>query len=175
MFVSFQDLPSTARIWIYQANRPLTPAEEAAVQPLLQQFATDWTSHGRALQASAAFLYHQFLVIGLDEKVADASGCSIDASVRFVQGLEERLGITLLEKSTLAFLLDGQVHQLDRRELRAAVTDGRLQADTPYFDATITSHAALQKGWPAPASATWLQRYFPVAHSKDIPEGYNAA
>jgi hypothetical protein len=175
MFVQFEYLPPTARIWIYQANRPLTPAEEAAVQPLLRHFATDLTSHGRALQASAAFLYHQFLVVGLDENVADASGCSIDASVRFVHELEARLGITLLEKSNLAFLLGGQVCQLDRRELRAAVADGRLQPDTPYFDATITTHAELQHRWPAPATATWLKRYFPAPATNGVPEGYNAA
>ncbi|MBO3272589.1 hypothetical protein [Hymenobacter defluvii] len=160
MYVSFDQLPPEARIWIYQANRPLTDTELARVQPALAQFATAWTSHGRTLHASAAILHHQFLVIGLDEAVADASGCSIDASVRFVRDLEAALGVELLEKSRLAFLVDGEVRLLDRRELRTAVAEGQLRPDTLYFDNTIARHAQLAQAWPAPAAETWLARYF---------------
>lgn len=160
MYVPFEQLPASARIWIYQANRPLAPTELAAMQPVLQQFANDWTSHGRSLAASAAVLHQQFLVIGLDEAVADASGCSIDASVRFVQALEQQLGITLLEKSRLAFEVDGQIVLLDRRELREAVANGQLRPETPYFNATVAQKAQLQSGFPGPASASWLARYF---------------
>ncbi|KAA9331272.1 hypothetical protein F0P96_13535 [Hymenobacter busanensis] len=161
MYVSFDQLPPEARIWIYQADRPLTEAELAAVEPALAQFAADWTSHGRTLHASAAFLHRQFLVIGLDEAAADASGCSIDASVRFVRGLEQQLGVHLLAKETLAFLgADGQVHLLDRRDLRQAVAEGRLQPDTLYFDNTVARRQQIGTAWPAPAATTWLRRYF---------------
>lgn len=160
MYVPFSDLPDSARIWIYQADRPLTTAEVAAVQPALHHFADEWTSHGRNLQASAEIFHQQFLIIGLNEAVADASGCSIDASVRFVRGVEDALGVSLLEKSRMAFLVDGQVRLLDRRELKAAVADGRLQSSTPYFDATVARKAELQTSFPAAANQTWLSRYF---------------
>ena len=160
MFVSFQELPPSARVWIYQASRPLTAAELAAIEPVLAQFAAEWTSHGRMLRASAAFFHGQFLVVGLDEAVADASGCSIDASVRFVRSLEEHLGVSLLEKSHLAFLVDGQVQLLDRRDLRQAVASGQIQPDTPYFDNTIAQNGKLTAAWPAPAAQTWLAKYF---------------
>ncbi|GAB2459849.1 hypothetical protein GCM10011375_09920 [Hymenobacter qilianensis] len=160
MFVPFEELPPSARVWIYQADRPLTDTELAAVEPALAQFAAEWTSHGRMLRASAAFRHGQFLVLGLDEAVAGASGCSIDASVRFVRSLEEQLGLNLLEKSHLAFLVDGQVQLLDRRELRQSVATGQLQPDTPYFDNTIAQHGKLAAAWPAPAAHTWLAKYF---------------
>lgn len=160
MFVPFEELPPSARVWIYQADRPLMGTELAAVEPALAQFAAEWTSHGRMLRASAAFRHGQFLVLGLDEEVAGASGCSIDASVRFVRGLEEQLGVSLLEKSHLAFLINGQVQLLDRRELRQAVATGQLQPETPYFDNTIAQHGKLAAAWPAPAVQTWLAKYF---------------
>jgi hypothetical protein len=160
MYVAFDQLAPQARIWIYQASRPLAPEEIIPALPRLAQFAEEWTSHGRTLLASAEFLHRQFLVIGLDETVAGASGCSIDASVRFVRQLEEQLGVQLLEKSRLAFLRDGEVWLLENRELRAAVADGRLTADTFYFDNTLLTNEQLQQKWPAPASETWLSRYF---------------
>ena len=160
MYVSFDQLPPTARVWIYQASRPLAPEEIIPVLPALAQFAEEWTSHGRTLLASAEFLHRQFLVLGLDESVAGASGCSIDASVRFVRELEARLGVELLEKSRLAFLSDGEVWLLENRNLRAAVADGRLTADTFYFDNTLLTKGELDDKWPAPAGQTWLARYF---------------
>ncbi|GGG40635.1 hypothetical protein [Hymenobacter glacieicola] len=160
MYVPFNELPASARLWIYQANRPFTDAELVALEPALRKFAADWTSHGRTLAASAQILHRQFLVIGLNEAVADASGCSIDASVRFVRSIEEQLGLQLLDKSRLAFLAQEQLLLLDRRELRAAVTAGRVQATTLYFDNTISTVGQLRTAWPAPAASTWLARYF---------------
>lgn len=161
MFVAFHELPATARVWIYQASRPLTDAELTAVQPALQQFSEAWTSHGRTLRASAEFRHRQFLVIGLDEAVADASGCSIDASVRFVRELEAALGLQLLAKEQMAFLgPDGQVQLVPRRELKQAVQEGRLRPDSPYFDNTVAQRGTLETAWPAPAATTWLARYF---------------
>ena len=160
MNVAFEQLPPSARIWIYQASRPLTAAEQAAAAPALAQFAAAWTSHGQQLQAAAAFRHDLFLLIGLDEAVAGASGCSIDASVRFVQELEQALGATLLDKSRLAFGRDGNIRQFPLAQIRAAVAAGDVRDDDLYFNNTLTIKAELQANWPAPAAATWLKRYF---------------
>ena len=160
MYVAFDQLPPGARVWIYQASRPLAPAETAAVLPRLARFAEEWTSHGRALQASGTVLHQQFLVLGLDEGVAGASGCSIDASVHFVAQLEQLLGVALLEKSRLAFLHGDAVQLLGRGELKAAVAAGELRLTTEYFDNTLATKGELATSWPRPAGETWLARYF---------------
>ncbi|HEX8328038.1 MAG TPA: hypothetical protein VF629_10895 [Hymenobacter sp.] len=160
MYVSFDQLPPTARVWIYQASRPLAGPDIVAVLPSLARFAEDWTSHGRSLLASAEFLHQHFLVIGLDEGVAGASGCSIDASVRFIAQLEQHLNVELLDKSRLAFLQDGAVRLLSRTELKAAVAKGTIGADTFYFDNTLATKGELDTRWPRPAGQTWLARYF---------------
>lgn len=160
MYVAFSQLPPQARVWVYQASRLLDEGEILPLLPRLAAFAESWTSHGQQLAASAEFLHRQFLVIGLDEAVAGASGCSIDASVRFMQELEQRLGVTLLEKSRMAFLVRGQVQLLSRPELRAAIAAGQLTADTLYFNNTLATKRELDAQWPAPAGQTWLASYF---------------
>ncbi len=171
MYVAFDQLPSTARVWIYQASRLLTGPEIVAVLPGLARFAEEWTSHGRTLHASAEFLHQQFLVIGLDEGVAGASGCSIDASVRFVAQLGQQLGVELLEKSRLAFMRDGAVHVLNRDELKAAVASGTVGPDTYYFDNTLATKGELDARWPHPAGQTWLARYFGQEAKNRLPAG----
>ena len=160
MYVAFDQLPATARVWIYQASRPFTSEETVSILPGLARFAEEWTSHGRSLLASAAVLHEHFLVLGLDEAVAGASGCSIDASVRFVAQLERQLGLELLEKSRLAFVQNGQVQLLDRRELKNATASGAVAPDTLYFDNTLATKSELDTLWPRPAGQTWLVRYF---------------
>jgi hypothetical protein len=160
MHVAFDQLPATARVWIYQAARPLTEPEVVTALPLLAHFSAEWTSHGRNLLASAEVLHQQFLVIGLDEGVADASGCSIDASVRFVAQLEQRFGVELLDKSRLAFLQNGVVQLLKHNEIKAAVAAGTVGPDTFYFDNTLATKGELDTHWPRPAAETWLARYF---------------
>jgi hypothetical protein len=166
MFVLFDQLPATARVWIYQASRPFTSEETVRIAPDLARFAEEWTSHGRSLLASAVVLHQQFLVLGLDEAVAGASGCSIDASVRFVAQLEQHLGLELLDKSRLAFVWQGQVQLLDRRALKAATASGAVAPDTPYFDNTLATKGELDSHWPRPAQATWLARYFGTMEKK---------
>ncbi|WP_201978022.1 hypothetical protein [Hymenobacter rubidus] len=160
MYVAFDQLPPEARVWVYQASRLLTGPEVVTVLPSLAHFAEEWTSHGRSLHASAEFLHQHFLVIGLDEGVAGASGCSIDASVRFVAQLEQRLGVELLDKSRLAFLENGQVQLLKRSEVKAAIIAGTVGPDTFYFDNTVATKGELDSQWPRPAGQTWLARYF---------------
>jgi hypothetical protein len=169
MYVAFDQLPPETRVWIYQASRPLTAPEIMSVLPDLARFAEEWTSHGRTLHASAEFLHQHFLVIGLDERIAGASGCSIDASVRFVAQLEQQLGVELLEKSRLAFLHNGAVQLLQRGELKAAVAGGTVNPDTFYFNNTIATKAELDTRWPQPAGQTWLARYFGQEENNRVP------
>ena len=158
--MAFDKLPARARVWIYQANRPLAEAEIVALLPRLAAFTAQWASHGQPLMAAAQVLHRQFLVIGLDEAVAGASGCSIDASVRFVQELEQTLGVGLLDKSRMAFLDNGELRLLTRPELRAAIAAGQVGPGTLYFNNTLTTKGELDAHWPAPAAQTWLAGFF---------------
>lgn len=167
MNTTFDDLPPAARVWIYQADRALTDAELAAVAPHLARFAAEWTSHGADLCAVAEFRHRQFLLIGLDEAVAGASGCSIDASVRFVRELETALSVRLLDKDCLAFDGPDGPALLDRRALKAAVAAGTVGPATLYFDNTVATKAEVDARWPAPAGRTWLARYF--APAAEVP------
>ena len=82
-------MPDTARLWIYQAERKLTPNELKFVEDSTSKFLEAWTAHGNELRASHKLSHDQFLVIALDEGAGGASGCSIDASVNHVRRLEK--------------------------------------------------------------------------------------
>jgi len=160
MYIPFDKLPQHARLWIYQANRPLTAAEQAEIKPLLERFAIDWSSHGKELQASAKLLHDQFLVLANNETATAASGCSIDTSVNFVRELEQRLQLSFFDRTQLAFLKEGHVELIPMQELKDRVAAGDIDKHTLYFDTLVNTYGELQQAWPRPAGASWLSRYF---------------
>ena len=160
MYIPFNELPPHARLWIYQADRPLTEAEQAEIKPLLQRFAAEWSSHGTGLQASAELLHHQFLVLANNETAAAASGCSIDKSVAFVRELEQQLRVTFFDRTRLAFLKAGAVELVPMQELKSKVSAGEIDENTLYFDTLVNNYGELQEAWPKPAGNSWLSRYF---------------
>lgn len=160
MYIPFDELPPQARVWIYQASIPLTAAEQAEIAPLLQAFATEWSSHGKGLQSSAALLHDRFLVLANNEDATAASGCSIDASTRFVRELEQQFSVSFFDRTQLAFLKDGEVESVTMSQLKDKVAAGVINRDTLYFDTLVNTYGALQTDWPKQAQHSWLSRYF---------------
>ena len=109
MIVPFEKLPETSRIWIYQADRAFTADEVRSVKEALDAFLSQWTAHGADLYAGYLMPYDRFIVIGLDQGAHAASGCSIDASVHFIQQLEARFGVVLLDRMNVTFKQGDQI------------------------------------------------------------------
>jgi hypothetical protein len=162
MYVPINQLPETARVWVYQAGRTFNAAEAELVEAHLRAFCECWAAHGQPLHGGFALLEDRFLVLAVNEDASLPSGCSIDSSVQMLRELSARLGgIELLDKSLIPYQLpDGSVGTIPRVELRAAVADGRLQPQTPVFDTLVATVGALRTDWVRPAAQTWLARYF---------------
>ena len=57
MHVAFEEMPETARLWIYQADRPFTEKEKEYVQSETAAFLEAWAAHGADLSSSHTILY----------------------------------------------------------------------------------------------------------------------
>ena len=103
MHVKFDNLPDDSRIWIYPSNRPFSKTELETLTLDLSQFLSQWTAHNQNLQAGFELPYNRFIIIGINQQTVQASGCSIDSSIRFIQEVESKYGITLLDKMNVTF------------------------------------------------------------------------
>ncbi len=103
MFVPFENLPESSRVWIYQANRSFTEEEQEEIKQKLQVFIEQWTAHGANLKASYEIRYKRFIILGLDQKMNSATGCSIDESVRFIQQPGKDYNVDLLDKMNVSY------------------------------------------------------------------------
>src|SRR5690606_19854997 len=106
MLVDFNTLPEESRIWIYQSNRSFTEEEIEQLHSKLDVFIENWTAHGSDLQAGYLINYKRFIIIGLNQNISKASGCSIDASVHFIQQLEKEYQVDLMDKMNVSYKQD---------------------------------------------------------------------
>ena len=159
----FASFPESARVWIYQADRALTPYEVHSLTPVLQQFAQQWTAHKLALRADAAILHSYFLVLVVDENVHDASGCSIDSSVKFVKEIGTQLSIDFFNRLNAVVQREQQFELLSSNALREAINSGYVNAQTMVFNNLVNTLTELRKEWLLPLEQTWMKRYLAVA------------
>ncbi|TAE31662.1 MAG: hypothetical protein EAZ91_07020 [Cytophagales bacterium] len=160
MYTPFSQLPDSARLWVYQANRPLTDAEVSQIDASLQPALSQWAAHGQPLLASAQMVANRFVVIAVDEGHNLPSGCSIDASTHFLKQIGGQLGADFFDRSAAYRDSDGAVQTLPLPKIKEAVLDGRLTPETTVFNTLVNTKADFAQNWLKPAHQTWLNRYF---------------
>ncbi len=160
MLIPFEKLNDQSRIWIYQSDRPFTEIENDFILKKTELFLAEWTAHGHSLQAGVQIVYNQFIIIGLNEAINEASGCSIDSSVNYIRELGKKLNIDLLEKSKVTIKNNASVTLVDFTNIKKIVSDGDISADTEVFNNAIVSKQELKSNWIIPAGDSWLKRYF---------------
>lgn len=160
MFVEFDQLDETARIWIYQSDRKLTEEEQQLIQNTGEAFITQWTAHGKGLKGSIRLFYDRFLVLAVDENFNQASGCSIDASVYFIKELENQFSINFFDRTKIAFLHDGEIFIEDMLQLKEKIQNGHINGHHKTFNNHITTKAEMNHSWITSVEESWLKRYF---------------
>lgn len=161
MYVDFDKLPQEARIWVYQTNRQLTDNEAINIENYLKPAVNQWAAHGAALLASATILHKRFIIIGLDQNMNAASGCSIDASTRWFKELGEALNVDFFDRSQ-AYLEGDEIKTFSVFQAKKAVENGLISPETVIFNnTTLATLGDLKTKWQIKAiDAPTLKRFF---------------
>lgn len=160
MLVPFKNLPETARIWIYQSNRSFTEQEVQETGQKLSAFLEHWTAHGAELEAAYEIRYRRFIIIGLNQQVSAASGCSIDTSVHCIQQLEKDYEVDLLDKMNVSFRQNDAIVYQTLKEFRKSVKQKAVTKDTVVFNNLAANKEEYQTSWEVPAAESWHGRFF---------------
>ncbi|HET8735904.1 MAG TPA: ABC transporter ATPase [Pricia sp.] len=159
MLTDFKTLPETSRIWIYQADRSFTSEELEEIHREMDAFLKEWTAHGSQLQAGYEIPYKRFIVIGLDQSQASASGCSIDASVRFIQHLEKKYQVILLDKMNVSYKQGEYIAYKSLADFKKMAKQRAVSKNTVVFNNLVNNKAEYEEHWEVPASESWHARF----------------
>lgn len=160
MLMPFETLPPESRIWIYQSNRAFEAIELEEIQQALTAFLNKWTVHGSDLRAGFIIPYNRFIIIGLDQDHNAASGCSIDASVHFIQELESRFNVDLLDRMNVTFYQGDQIVYKPLTEFRKMAKSKAVSESTLVFNNLVNNKHEFEHFWKVPASESWHNRFF---------------
>lgn len=160
MYVPFDEMPYSSRIWVYQSDRPFAKDEITWIENKLKAFCDGWNTHGQHMATSFDIVLNQVIVLSVDERNFPASGCSIDSSVRVLREIEERLGVNLLDAGKIAVLNHDTVSVSKLSSIKAEVLAGNILPESKVIDPTVSKKEDLMEKWIITAKDSWLKRYF---------------
>ncbi|MBQ0786747.1 MAG: ABC transporter ATPase [Oceanihabitans sp.] len=159
MLVEFNTLPEESRVWIYQANRSFTEKEIEEISNKLNVFVENWAAHGADLQAGYDIVYKRFIVIGLNQDMNHATGCSIDASVSFIQQLEKDYNVDLMDKMNVSYKQGEFIAYKTLIDFKKMAKDKAVSKNTIVFNNLVNTVAEFKENWEVPASESWHSRF----------------
>jgi hypothetical protein len=132
------------------------------MEDMLQDFVTNWKSHGTPVKGFANLFFGRFIVLMADESATGVSGCSTDSSVHLIKAIEKKYNVELFNRQLLAFILHDKIEQLPMAQVQYAITNKFINEKSLYFNNTITTKQQLETEWIVPAVETWLRKMFNV-------------
>jgi hypothetical protein len=160
MYIPFDNLPEDSKIWIYPSNRKFSEEEVAEIEKDLGEFLNNWSAHGSELEASFVIKYNRFIIIALNQEVHPATGCSIDSSVAFIQNLEQKYSVDLLDKMNVSFKQGEFITYKTLIDFKKLAKDKSVSEHTIVFNNLVNTIEEWKENWEVPANESWHSRFF---------------
>lgn len=159
MFIPFEKMPDYARVWVYQTDKNLSDAEFIYVQETLEAQVNQWAAHGVPLVGSVKIFHNRFMVVAVDEVQNQASGCSIDASTRWLKELGAEMNLNFFDRS-IAFIHEDAIQSVEMLKIKAMVAEGIIHPETLIFNNLVANIGDFKNTWQVSAAQSWMKRYF---------------
>jgi hypothetical protein len=156
--ILFEQIPDSAKIWIYASNRPLTITEQSDIQQLGVAFVETWTAHQQQLKASFIILHNVFLILAIDESYNEVSGCGIDKSIHFIQEVDKKYSLNLFDRLQIELWQNTDVIMTNKQKLSVMLQEGVVNEQSIVFNKTITTKKELEASFMIPLGLSWVYR-----------------
>lgn len=159
MFVDFEKLPETSKIWIYQSDRKFYPNEIEGLKNKLEGFLSSWNDNGIDIIASYQLKYNRFIILAVDETIDSITVNAIDDSVRFILQLQLDYEVELLDKLNVCFKQGEFVQYKEVKEFKKLIKSKSISEKTIVFNNLINTKGELESDWEIPITESWHNRF----------------
>ena len=144
------------RIWIYQSNRILQASEIKEINTILVNFNKEWATHGSKMKTACFVVEPCFIFMAVDQSAIEASGCSIDSSVKVLKEIESKFNIDLFDRLNLTYVdSQGQIQMIKMGDFQEGLKAGIFTEETIVFNNLIDSIRDLESNWKTTVSKSW--------------------
>jgi hypothetical protein len=151
------DFSAGSRVWVYQSNRLFSLQEALRIEDLLNDFVSNWQSHGIPVKGYANLFFGQFIALMADETATGVSGCSTDSSVRLMKNIEELFNVQLFNRQLLAFVVKDKIQILPLSQVPYAIGNNHISGETLYFNNLVQTKEELLNKWLIPVKDSWFK------------------
>ena len=159
MYVSFNLLPPNAKVWIYQSDRNLSNIDIELIEREVKLFLNNWSSHNKEIESSFEIRYNRFLIIGLNENINSASGCSIDKSVNFIKNLQSILKVNFLNRLDVACKIGNEINSISLLEFQNMIRENKLSKDSIVYNNMIDTKKLYLNSWETTIENSWHKKF----------------
>lgn len=153
-------LNDNSKVWIYHAKTPFSEVDVHVVRDMIRDFVFDWKSHTIPLRAYGNVFHRRFICLFVDESQKDASGCSIDASRRFIQELETKFNVSLLERMHCSYIKDEEVYDvIALDDIQKLYDENEIDENTLFFDNLVRTKNEFLTSWLKPLYNSWQSKF----------------
>ena len=155
-------LSDNARVWVFQSSRPLIGEVRTQVSTTLIHFLKDWAAHGKQLFAAFEIHLDHFIVIAVDEAMAQATGCSVDKLMRTIHALDQEHQLNCLDRMKVAYRTNaGDVEEVDVNRFTQMLAKGEASENTMVFNNVLNSLSEWREKWETPVKHSWHANLLP--------------
>ena len=159
MYVSFNLLPPNAKVWIYQSDSNLSSTDVELIEKEVKFFLNNWSSHNKEIESSYEIRYNRFLIIGLNENINSASGCSIDKSVNFIKNLQSILKVNFLNRLDVAYKIGNEINTISLLEFQNMIRENKLSKDSIVYNNMIDTKKLYLNSWETKIENSWHKKF----------------
>ena len=159
MYVSFNLLPPNAKVWIYQSDSNLSSKDVELIEKEVKFFLNNWSSHNKEIESSFEIRYNRFLIIGLNENINSASGCSIDKSVNFIKNLQSILKVNFLNRLDVAYKIGNEINSISLLEFQTMIRKNKLSKDSIVYNNMIDTKKLYLNNWETTIENSWHKKF----------------
>ncbi|PCI11854.1 MAG: ABC transporter ATPase [Flavobacteriaceae bacterium] len=159
MFVDFEKLPDTSKIWMYQSDRKFYPNEIEGLKHKIEGFLSSWNDNGSDIISSYQFRYNRFIILAVDQTIDPITVNAIDDSVRFILQLQTDYKVALLDKLNVCFKQGDFVQYKDLKAFKKLIKSKSVSEKTIVFNNLINTKEELEADWEIPITESWHNRF----------------
>jgi len=146
-----------SKVWMYQSSRIFSLADAFEAEDMIHKFIGSWLSHGEQVKGAGHLLFGQFIILMADESSTSVGGCSTDSSVRLIKEIEQKMGVSMFDRTSLAFVIKDRIQLLPLSQLQYAFDNGFINGDTLYFNNLVFTKKELENNWIVTINNSWLK------------------
>lgn len=159
MIVDFNEIPTWSKLWVFPSSRKFYEQEISGLKENIESFLNSWTGEDQLFNCAYELKYDRFIVISVDNTDINLSLKTHDALSIFIQELEKKFEVILLDKINVCYKQGEFVQYKDIVEFKKMMKEKGVSSKTIVFDNMITTKEELENNWEINIMDSWLGRF----------------